>query len=94
MILSIDAGRMSPDKVLPKLLKSLELGLSLEPARRAISDDRVKLAVEAYINSHFETSDSARFIGLVGILEVLKDKDSSSDAAKTLIDKWRQEART
>lgn len=92
MILGIDAVQMSPDKLLPKLLKSLELGLSLEPARRAMLDDRVKLAVELYIDSHFETSDSARFIGLVGVLEVLKDKDSSSDAAKALIDKWRQEA--
>lgn len=92
MVLHIDVGQMSPDKVLPKLLDSLELGLSLDPARRAMSDDRVKLAVELYIDSHFETSDSARFIGLVGVLEVLKDKDPSSDAAKTLIDKWRQEA--
>ena len=92
MVLRIDVGQMSPDMVLPKLLESLELGLSLEPARRAMSDDRVGLAVELYIDSHFETSDSARFIGLVGVLEVLKDKDPSSDAAKTLIDKWRQEA--
>jgi Apea-like HEPN len=86
--------QISPDKVLPKLLESLEIGLSLESARRAMSDDRVKLAVELYIDSYFETSDSARFIGLVGVLEVLKDKDPSSDAAKALIDKWRQEAGT
>jgi len=94
LVLHFGAVENNPDKTLPKLLESIEIGLSLEPARRAISDDRVRLAVELYIDSYFETSDSARFIGFVGVLEVLKDKDSSSDAAKALIDRWRREALT
>ena len=92
LIAHIGVVENNPDKVLPKLLESVETGLSLESARRAISDDRVRLAVELYIDSYFETSDSARFIGFVGVLEVLKDKAPSSDAAKVLIDKWRSEA--
>lgn len=94
LVLHIGVVENNPDKVLPKLLESVEIGLSLESARRAISDDRVGLAVDLYIDSYFETSDSARFIGFVGVLEVLKDKDPSSDTAKVLIDKWRREALT
>ncbi len=84
--------QMNPDKVLPKLLESLEIGLKLASARKAMTDSLVKLAIELYVDTYFEASDSARFIGFVGVLEVLKDKDSSSDAATALIDKWRQEA--
>lgn len=92
LVMHIGAVSQIPDKVLPKLLESVEIGLSSVSARKAMSDDRVRLAVELYIDSYFETSDSARFIGFVGVLEVLKDKDPSSDAAKVLIDKWRGEA--
>jgi hypothetical protein len=94
LVVHVGVVENNPEKVLPKLLESVEIGLSLESARRAISDDRVRLAVELYIDSYFETSDSARFIGFVGVLEVLKDKDPSSDAVKVLIDKWRREALT
>ena len=94
LVMHIGVVKNNPDKVLPGLLESVEIGLSLESARRVISDDYVRLAVELYIDSYFETSDSARFIGFVGVLEVLKDKDPSSDAAKVLIDKWRREALT
>jgi len=66
--------------------------MAAEPATPAISMPFHRTSEYLHIDSHFEISDSARFIGLVGVLEVLKDKDSSSDAAKTLIDKWRQEA--
>lgn len=92
LVIHTGAVRKNPDKVLPKLVESVEIGLSSVSARRAMSDDRVRLAVELYIDSYFETSASARFIGFVGVLEVLKDKDPSSDAAKALIDKWRGEA--
>ena len=92
LVTHVGAISMNPDKVLPKLLESVEVGLSSVSARRAMSDDRVRLAVELYIDSYFETSASARFIGFVGVLEVLKDKDPSSDVAKALIDKWRREA--
>jgi hypothetical protein len=94
LVMHIGAVQNNPDKVLPELLESVEVGLSLESARRAISDDRVRLAVELYLDSYFETSDSARFIGFVGVLEVLKDKYPSSDPAKDLIDKWCEEALT
>ena len=94
LVTHVGVVKNNPEKVLPKLLESVEIGLSLKSAQGAISDDRVRLAVELYLDSYFETSDSARFIGFVGVLEVLKDKDPSSDVAKVLIDKWRREALT
>jgi hypothetical protein len=60
--------QMNPDKVLPKLLESLEIGLKLASARKAMTDNLVKLAIELYVDTYFETSDSARFIGFVGVL--------------------------
>jgi hypothetical protein len=82
------------DKVLPRLLASLEFGLTSARARQAMTDDRVSLAFELYVDSYFEISDWARFLGLVGVLEVLKDKDTASDGAQSLITKWSQEANT
>jgi len=85
---------MIPGKVLSRMLESIEFGLSSVPARSVMSDSRVRLAAELYLDSYFEASESARFIGFVGVLEVLKDKDSSSEAARVLIGKWRGEALT
>lgn len=82
------------DKILPTLLASLEFGLTSTSGRTAMTDDRVRLAVELYIDSYFEVSESARFLGLVGVLEVLKDKNKSSDAAQSLVNEWIRQART
>ena len=82
------------EKVLPKLLASLEFGLTSTPAQTIITNRYVKLATELYIDSHFEVSDSARFIGLISVLEVLKDKNRASDSARRLVDEWIREAAT
>lgn len=82
------------EKVLPKLLASLELGLTSGPAQTIMTDRYVKLATELYVDSHFEVSNSARFIGLIGVLEVLKDKNPASDSARRLVDGWIREATT
>lgn len=79
-------------KVLPRLLQSVEFGMKSASAGQAIANDHVKLALELYVDSYFETSDSARFLGLVTALEVLKGKDNSSDAACDLVDRWSAQA--
>jgi hypothetical protein len=80
------------EKALPKLLASLEFGLSSGSAQAIMRDRYVKLATELYVDSYFEVSDSARFIGLIGVLEVLKDKNPVSDSARRLVDGWIREA--
>lgn len=94
LVVHTGAVKMIPGKVLSRMLESIEFGLSSVPARSVMSDSRVRLAAELYLDSYFEASESARFIGFVGVLEVLKDKGSSSEAAKVLIGKWRGEALT
>jgi hypothetical protein len=80
------------EKVLPTLVASLAFGMASTSARQAMADDRVKLALELYVDSYFEISNSARFLGFVNVLEVLKDKGDASDIACGLIDRWSQEA--
>jgi hypothetical protein len=82
------------EKVLPKLLASLEFGLTATPAQTIMTNRFVKLAAELYVDSYFEVSDSARFIGLIGVLEILKDKNPTSDSARRLVDGWIREATT
>jgi hypothetical protein len=79
-------------KVLPTLVASLAFGMASTSARQAMADERVRLALELYVDSYFEISDSARFLGFVNVLEVLKDKGNASAVACGLIDRWRQEA--
>jgi Apea-like HEPN len=80
------------EKVLPTIVSSLAFGMASTSAGQAMADDRVKLALELYVDSYFEISNSARFLGFVNVLEVLKDKGDASDIARGLIDRWSQEA--
>jgi hypothetical protein len=80
-------------KVLPKLETSLGFGLSSKSARAAMDNDRVRLALDLYNDSYFEASESAQFLSLVGVLEILKDRDASSSAAQVLVDEWIHQAR-
>ena len=79
-------------KILPIILTSLEFGIASTSARQAMADERVKLSLTLYVDSYFEASDSARFLGLINILEVLKDKTEASGTACALVDRWSQEA--
>jgi hypothetical protein len=88
------AVQIQLEKVLPKLLASLEFGLTSAAAQTIMTNRFVKLAAELYVDSLFEVSDSARFIGLIGVLEVLKDKSPASDSARRLVDGWIREAAT
>ncbi len=81
-------------KFMPKFREGFEFGISSSSALKAIKNDRVKLAFEIYTDSFFETSDSARFVALVGVLEVLKDKGPTSDGARSLVERWIQETST
>jgi hypothetical protein len=80
------------DKVWQKFLGGIAFGLESKAARAVMSEERVKLAFELYVDSYFEFSDTARFLGFVGVLEVLKDNQTRSDAALGLVRKWKAEA--
>jgi hypothetical protein len=84
--------QMSLDKSMPLMAAGFEFGVQSSTARNAIGIDRVKLALELYVESYFEISDSAQFVGLVNVLEVLKDTDAMSDTAQVLVAEWRKEA--
>jgi hypothetical protein len=58
-----------------------------------MDDSIFELALNLYVGSYFELSCSARFLGLVGVLEVLEDKRPSSQAAQQLVSKWKAEAK-
>lgn len=79
------------DKVWPKFVEALEIAAASRFASGALADARVKLAFELYVDSHFELSDSARFLGVVGVLEILKDKSTVSETALEMIKKWRED---
>jgi hypothetical protein len=79
------------DKVWPKFVEALEIATTSRFATGALADARVKLAFELYVDSHFELSDSACFLGVVGVLEVLKDKTAVSETALELIKEWRED---
>jgi Apea-like HEPN len=78
-------------KFMPRFRQGLEFGLTSPSALTAMVNDRVRLAFEIYTDSFFETSDSARFLSLVGVLEVLKDQQAVSDDARSLVERWIEE---
>jgi hypothetical protein len=83
---------MQTDKVWSRLIAAVEFGVRSRPAAIAMNDKRVRLALELYSDSYFETSNSARFLGFVTVLEVLKDRRSASEAAQGLVKQWKVQA--
>jgi len=81
------------DRVLPRFLKGLRDGLTFESVPLALRDAQVRLASELYTDSYFESSPQSRFIGLMGVLEVLKDKESASGATQNLVTRWMDDVR-
>jgi hypothetical protein len=79
-------------KFMPRFRQGFEFGLVSQSALNAMANERVRFAFEIYADSFFETSDSARFLGLVGVLEVLKDRQAVSDDVRGLVDRWMDEA--
>lgn len=79
------------NKVWPRFIDSINIGITSESTARALNCDRVKLAFELHAESYFERSDLARFIGLIGVFEVLKDSNPVSDPALHMIRKWQDE---
>lgn len=79
-------------KFIPTFLQGFEFGLTSSSVLKAMANDRVRLAFEIYTDSFFETSDSARFLSLIGVLEVLKDKRAVSDDARSHVEGWIREA--
>ena len=80
--------QMQMTKFMPRFREGFEFGVTSSSAHRVMANDRVRLAFEIYADSFFETSDSARFLGLVGVLEVLKDKQAVSGDARSLVERW------
>jgi hypothetical protein len=81
-------------RVLPRFMDGLRAGLTIESVSRAMQDPQVHLAGVLYTDSHFELSPQARFIGLIGVLEVLKDKGPCPPQPKnSSIDGWTSSSR-
>jgi hypothetical protein len=80
------------EKVFPRFMKGLRTGLTAPQPKKAMQDPKVRLAGLLYTDSHFEVSPQAQFIGLIGVLEVLKDTEPRSAEAGELIDRWITES--
>lgn len=92
LVISLGKVQMQMTKFMPRFRQGFEFGLTSPSALKAMTIDRVRLAFEVFTDSFFETSDSARFLGLVGVLEVLKDKQAVSGDAQGLVERWIREA--
>jgi hypothetical protein len=79
------------EKVLPRFMKGLRVGLTAQRPGQAMQDKKVRLASLVYADSHFEASPQAKFLGFIGVLEVLKGQEPRSVAARELIDRWISE---
>jgi hypothetical protein len=90
---TLQIGQVSfvTDRVLPRFLEGLRVGLTAPKPSIAMQDRSVQLARTLFIDSYFERSPQARLLGLIGVLEVLKDKGSRSSEAQALIDRWMDE---
>lgn len=75
-------------RILPQVIKGIEVAMTSSFAVDATRDQRVSLACELYTDSFFEKSTPAQFIAFIGVLEVLKDQDSVSPEAMQLVDDW------
>lgn len=88
LVLSAGEPELQVQRVLPQVLEGIEVGMSPSFAVQAMRDQHVSLACELYIDSFFERSIPTQFIGLIGVLEVLKDQDAVSSEAMQLIKSW------
>jgi hypothetical protein len=59
---------------------------------RLVRDDQLRLAVDVFGSSFFETSPFARALTCVGGLEVMKDQDDLPPTVREVIDRWDIEA--
>ena len=90
---ALDDGKVEfqPEKVLPRFMEGLRIGLTARKPIEAMLDPKVKLAGLLYSDTYFEVSPQARLIGFIGVLEVLKDQGPRSEAAADLLDRWSHE---
>jgi hypothetical protein len=75
-------------KILEKLRQGLKAGFGHAGVEQALVEPRTILACRLFIDSHFEDSDEARLLSLMGVLEVLKDRAACSAGAQELVDRW------
>jgi hypothetical protein len=85
--------RFIASKVVPRFMEGLRTGLTFESVSIAMQNQRVQLAALLYADSYFEKSPQARFLALIGVLEVLKDHDPISTDAQKLIDRFVEEVK-
>lgn len=93
VILTAGVPYFQVNRIRERLWQSLEVGFHRESVNTALADERVELACQLFVDSHFEASDEARFLSLIGILEVLKDSGEVSETARALIGQWDKEAK-
>jgi hypothetical protein len=79
-------------KILDTLRQSLKVGFGHLGVEKSLRNPRTMLACRLFIDSHFEASDEARLLSLMGVLEVLKEQDAASAHAQRLVEKWIEES--
>lgn len=84
LVLQWGQAEFQTEKVLPRFMEGLRIGLTAQKPIQAMLDPKVRLAGLLYSDTYFELSPQARFIGFIGVLEVLKDQEPRSAAARNL----------
>lgn len=59
---------------------------------RLVRDDRLRLAVDVFVSSFFETSPFARALTCVGVLEVMKEQGDLPPTVREVVHGWDIEA--
>jgi hypothetical protein len=93
LMISLGEPIFQLQRVLSDVIQGLEVGISSSFAVEALCDKLVALACKLYADSFFERSSEARFITLIGALEVLKDKDSVSTETEQLVEGWLRDVK-
>ena len=71
----------------------MNLACFLEGAQKREINDRVQLAADVYLGAAFESSDRARFVAYITVLEILADRKPRTATAVASIDDWIAEVR-
>lgn len=66
-------------------VKFIAEAISFESPGSFVEDKKLQLAISLYSASHYEVSDSAKFITLVNVLEALKKQEEIPDMAREVL---------
>lgn len=74
------------------IFEKVKAGVSIPNPIAAITDQRLRLAVDLYCLSHFQVSEFARFLALCTALEAVAPQGTSTQTVLNKIDGWIEQA--